>query len=690
MNINPTLNNKSITPNRSQLTDPKNDVVLDKEWARKAFLVSDSELDDPEDRANRYATTTDWKFTDTRLGGNLAINARPQYCWYSDIRRKGRLPGRNDVTVQNVGGNYGMGRIYSETMDDPSQLIYLRFGVHSFNSITSFLAAAFDPDLTGFNRTGRGTSIFYKAGDIIGTVLRVRAFPVLSLGLSALNLINTFFGRRSSRFYSLKPTMFIYWSTVQTLVQTIAINLGILPRVLADEVTDQKINTNYQIDQTILSELHRMIPDIINDKNGIDIYALANRAQRMANQAQQEAYDTLNNGSATNYVNYVEKGYQTALRHPQGEHTLANYLNRVLSFGYYVSEGQTPQLEPNPKIDPTTGKLVEGYNSPIAQSAGNFFDAEFRDGSQWAVFRVDHTGTVQEAFNNTAVESEASQKLNSMSSQAGELRFSLGDGNIGDNFLTNGIEAIAGGVKDLAVGAANAVTFDVFKGIQGLMGSGYIDIPKHWQSSSVTLPKSTYTMQLVSPYGNVISQLQNIYIPLCMILAAGLPRSTGSQSYTGPFLVEMFDRGRCRVRLGIIESITISRGTTHLPFTIKGRPLGIDVSFTVLDLSTIMHMPVSTGGLFGTDKTLDEDNILMDYLSVLAGQDVYSQLYSIPKAKLRLAKYIASAERLTSPAYWAALTNEETTSGLLSYTTFGFGAKALKNLVSGNLVIKAQ
>jgi hypothetical protein len=84
-----------------------------------------------------------------------------------------------------------------------------------------------------------------------------------------------------------------------------------------------------------------------------------------------------------------------------------------------------------------------------------------------------------------------------------------------------------------------------------------------------------------------------------------------------------------------------------------------------------MHMPLSTGSLFGTDTTLDEDNLLMDYLAVLAGQDVYSQFYSIPKAKLALAKKFRQVEKLTSPAYWASFVHEKTTSGMLSYLVPG-------------------
>ena len=67
------------------------------------------------------------------------------------------------------------------------------------------------------------------------------------------------------------------------------------------------------------------------------------------------------------------------------------------------------------------------------------------------------------------------------------------------------------------------------------------------------------------------------------------------------------------------------------------------------------------------NSTLDEDNILMDYLAVLAGQDIYSQIYAMPKAKLNLAKKIRDFQKLQSPAYWASLINEETPTGLITW-----------------------
>ena len=145
-----------------------------------------------------------------------------------------------------------------------------------------------------------------------------------------------------------------------------------------------------------------------------------------------------------------------------------------------------------------------------------------------------------------------------------------------------------------------------------------------------------------------MSMFQNIYVPLAMLLAGALPLSTGKQSYTSPFLVEVHSKGRISCRLGLIESMSITRGVGNLAWTDNDEPLGIDVSFTIADLSTIMHMPINPGQstlqniaegagswsnrcfiwrcgwrrvlsalAFTDSRNFDEDNTFTDYMSVL-------------------------------------------------------------------------
>lgn len=665
--------------------------ILDRNWAKQAFLISDSQLGDPDDIGNRYWSSASAKFTDTRMGANIGVNSRPQFTRYADIRVKGRINTRTNVTLGNTTGNFGMGRYYSEAIDDPSQTIYMQFGVPQFNSIVNFLLRAFDPNMTSLAKTGRDPSALFRIGQLVGGVVSVVAFPAIAITIVAGKVINSFFTRPSSKFYTMKPTMHLYWSTVNMLVNTLAINRGILPKIMNEE-DKQKIGSPFKLDQAHMSQLSKLIPDVFTDENYFDVFSLANKAQRLANKLFIEDYNKLENGTATDWLGWVKTttsngSHPTYISDDDNKPKLSAVLNRVLMFSYYMTNSAEDRLEKDPRIDDTSEKGEQKTGSWFSEFTNNL-DADFRDGGQYAVFKVDHTGAVSESFGNSVGESDLSQKLNGVSSQARQARFSFGEGNLGGNEGIGGlVQGVLGGVSDVVQGTLSGLSLGLFDGIKGFLGSGYVDIPKYWQSSTATLPRSNYTMSLISPYGNAISQIQNIYIPLCMLLAGALPLSTGKQSYTSPFICQIFDRGRCQVRLGIIESLSITRGTSNLPFDTKGNALAIDVSFSVVDLSSIMHMPVSTGLLGEANMSLDEDNILMDYLAVLAGQDMYTQIYPMSRAKLNLAKQIMSVQKLTSPAYWSSLFHESSTAGMLKYTPIGAIAAIEKAVVRGASVI---
>lgn len=637
--------------------------ILDNQWAKQAFLTGDANADSTGvyDVKNRYWSSANTKFTDTRMGGNIGINARPQFTPYADIRSKGRLRGRSKASPGNTSGNYGMGRYYSEAIDDNAQRIFLRFGVPQFNSLTNFFSSAFDPNMSTFVRTARGMPSWYGIGQALGTIFSFAAFPAISSTLLAGRMLNVFFGKPTSKFYTIKPAMHLYWSAVDMLVNTIAVNKGILPRVMDDGNTTQGINNPYKLDQTMLSNISSLIPDMVTQDNRIDVFAVANRASRMANNLFMDDYENLNNGSATDWLGYLNKGYGSEVHDSPGGHSFLNFVRKNLSIGYYTAtEGQS-RLELSAKTDPQTEQPI---TEPPA-GFGNYFDAEFAEGSQFAVFIVDHTGPISESFSSSAVESDLSNKANNAASQAREARFSFAGGNLFDNAIGNMAEEAVGAIASLVQGAISGATGGLSNVFLNF-GTGFLDIQKHWQSSTATLPTANYTMQLITPYNNPISQMQNIHIPLAMILAPTLPLSTGKQSYTSPLMAQLYDRARCQIQTGMIQSLSITRGVSNLAFTNRGQVIAIDVSFSIMDMSSIMHMPVSTGSLFGADQSMDEDNILMDYLAVLAGQDMYSQIYTLPKAKLSLAKKITQAERLTSPAYWASLIHSETTTGMLS------------------------
>ena len=643
-------------------------MVMDRDWLKIAFMVPDEDIGDADDVKNRYWSSANAKYVDTRLGCNIGINPRPQWTQYSDIPVKGRFMDRTPVSLTSMAGNYGLGRAYSEGQDDPAQKIFMQFGVPKFNSLISYLTKAFDPEMTIMARTGRAPDMWYSLAKTAGTALTLIAFPLLTVTVEAGKAIGWLMGRGNSKFFTLKSTMHLYWSTVNLLVNNHAVNAGIFKKVLEEKVT-QGIMKPYQIDADHMEKITAAMPDVFSGLGYFDIYALANKAQRLANAVFEADFARLDNGTNTDFEGYLKTTLSgdgtvsTYISDKKGNKTIAALFDEMLKWGtYYKKEvdGENKQ-----DLDP---RAQEAGAADYKESFKKYADALWRDGSQFAVFRVDHTGSVSESFGNSTAESELSQKLNSFSSSFREKRFSMAEG----NFLGDIQESVTNAVMQTAFGALQGVTLGFAGLVPGLGGSGYVDIPKHWQSSSASLPRGSYTIQLISPYGNPISQMINIWIPFYMLLAGALPRSTGKQSYTSPFYCQLYDRGRLQSRLAMIESISITRGTSHLPFTLTGKVLALDVSFTVVDLSTIMHMPMSSGSLTDVDMTMDEDNIASDYLNVLAGMDIYSQIYPLPRAQLKASKLaLQMKQKINSPAFHASLFKNSLEDGFLNTITLG-------------------
>jgi hypothetical protein len=169
--------------------------------------------------------------------------------------------------------------------------------------------------------------------------------------------------------------------------------------------------------------------------------------------------------------------------------------------------------------------------------------------------------------------------------------------------------------------------------------------------SSISLPTHTFKMKLVSPYGNPVSQLINIYIPLASIMAGSLPLATGMSSYTSPFLCRMFVRGYQHINMGMITSLDIAKGTTNLPYNRSWKPLGVEVSFTVTDFSKIFALPVGHDLTSMSNIIYDDNAPLNRYIQALCGRDFHTTTYMVPKLKLRLSRAVSNVTQFLKPDY---------------------------------------
>ena len=652
----------------------KEDVsVLDREWFDLRFMPPSDKMH-PVDAKNRYYSTAADKFMDTRLGGSLAINPRAQFCQYSDIRVKNRVHD-GEVTVTK-GLDSGLGRFYSEVFEDNQQLVYLTLGMPKFNSLPDFFLSAIDYKDSYIANTGRYPT-GYDIGYVLGAGVMLIAFPLMTLTIWSLKLLSKLtIGNSSFDFYYLEPAMHMYWSGVNTMVTTLATELGLLiPELMPEAGKSDKIGIPAKFNTTDLEEMKNLAPDLLTSNNYIDVFQMAVRPQVLANRMLLKEKELYDKGDISEYdfLGYVLKDGDTMERKSAGS-TFTDKTNYKISFSRFLNKlttgdglfasnpDDTPPV-PDPTetrptkytadtdgLLPVTGaKEKESYVGKLAEA----IDAGIKEGGMYAIFAVDYTGSVSESFSNSVGEIDTASKARSVASTARNLKFSLAGG----NFLGDTVKDVVDGAKNVLSGALDSVTYGLSSVIQTLTGSGYVDIPKKWESSEISLPSITYSMQLRRTYNTPLSTIRDELIPFAMILNTVLPLSAGKASHTSPYICELFCKGVQHIKLGMVTSVSISRGTGNLGFDKLKRPLGIDVSFTVTDLSSIMTAPINASmfsNLFNV--ALDDDTPLNRYLAVVASRDLLTSKYMVPKVKLRASRLLMGIDQAFSPHAWGMRT----------------------------------
>ena len=529
----------------------------------------------------------------------------------------------------------------------------------------------------------------------------------------------------------MKPAMSLYWSAVNDLVNQIATYRGILPGAVLSDYLGNPLHPggSPNIAQELVSSYNKLLPTVFTPEGALNVYAIANKTQLMFNNVRSHLVQVEKGAtpSQMNYDFYKQQVASAARTKQMSDQQLLNLMKKYKStIGTLTtkpsknSKNKNPSV-PNPTIPVETMFYINTKNNAVlsADKKGvtnftNYLKAEASAGGGWAIFVTDSTGSQQESFSNDVGETGIASKLNSFESGRRNLEFDT------DDYGIAGVQRVIGkvtnSVKDFAAGTLDGMHLGGI--VNFLFGSGFVEIPKFWTGSSAQLPHADYTFDLISPYGNPISQLQNIYLPLGMLLAGALPLATGKQSYTSPFLCQIFDRGKVQIQLGMIDSLSITRGTTNLPFNQEWRMLGCKVSVSVVDMSNIMFMPLSDGSFFNTlmkrlsggaysylEKNIgwlspntltgkvaqigagflemsatDTNNVLYDYLLTIAGADAQNALYNVSKARLTLANNIKYASELTSSAYWAnklyGVASNSFLGGIFANTYAGFSINA--------------
>lgn len=552
--------------------------------------------------------------SDTSVGGNDAINCYWQFCENDDIIHPfTSLNGRIDA---------GMGRVHSETYDKHQQLLHMTMGVPNFGHLRTFYNDMIEHDISAFVNGSYDRTIGAMIGGVLGRLIGgaisvawdvavevgkfmvfkalfpIPFLPKLYLAYKAGSLVGDalLMNERVTRYYDFRSTMPMYYRYVNSILLHLAVNMGLMPD--GDPDSKEGGETNGQFNSTYRKLFD---PDSANPESLPEILRFGPNIFRiLAKRDSRLDPSSVSNVDSDDY-----------LMNPEKEDDVDGWFS-----------GFMPRLK------------------------SSMFGAD-----KFISFRVEKSTDSSESVSNNSGESALAQELNSTIAQTRQRNFRFSSGNLfGEGVLGGLLDNVTGLITEFMTKALDTVTFSGLADAQ-VRGSGYADIPEVWQGSSFAKSYS-FTTTLRAPYGDPVSIMQAIYIPLACLLAAALPRSVGKNAYTSPFLIRAYCKGMFAIPLGLIDSMTIKRGASEFGWSTSMLPTVVEVSFTIKDLAPIMHIAMM-GGKEALFSIFSQNSSFQEYMLTLSGMGLNERLLWFTQIQRKFEVAFSMVRRsVGSPLWW--------------------------------------
>ena len=292
------------------------------------------------------------------------------------------------------------------------------------------------------------------------------------------------------------------------------------------------------------------------------------------------------------------------------------YTNVALrALALYMGIGDVEVVPPG-----TSKKAVALKNIDVEKYMNNSFTKLF--GSQCVVpFYLDAESAINESFTNNTTESMIAQTVNGFSQTAKEVQFIMGSKDPGGvlSFIGSAVTDVAsnftsafGDVAEVVAGK-NLIT-RVSNELTTIVSGGKIIFPEIWSDSEYDR-SFDISIKLRSPDPDPVSIFLNVYMPIILLVSMAAPRQIGNSSnaYESPFLVRATYKSIFNCDLGMITSLSISKGGQGNWNTL-GQPVSADVTLSIRDLYGSMFVSKRMGLVCNTAQ--------MDYLATMAGVDL--------------------------------------------------------------------
>ena len=503
---------------------------------------------------------------------------------------------RDDDIVHPVMFNHktscGMGRVYTNTTYRNQSIAYFTFGVPIFTSLAEFFNKAFDTGTVRYNAVGYGA-----ANDNVMEMVGSGIVALVTVPLLPLKWIWDFLHKQNTyavnRFYDLRGNMPQYYGYINNMITSWLVNSGMMEAPSENEVSSVSNIAINAIGQNILNMILR-------------------RVSTAYSPASAQAF-------MTNYINSARELAST-------------------STSAYWTAG-------DPKLD---GEAF-GTNNIFGTLYTRFVDA-FKStaagATQFIGFRIEKSVDANESWSNSTTPNSIAEQINSKIASAADAAKSAGIS--ADGGGVPGLQGVLEGMSNMLSGVTSMFGIDNLAALA--LSGAFIDIPEQYKSSDFSKSHSL-NFQLRSPYGDIASIYESIMVPLFCLLAGALPRGAGNNSYMQPFLCRAYCKGLFSIPLGIIDSLTVKRGSSEFGWTYSNLPTCVDVSVSIKDLSPALYMGMATPTLnfFSVNTNFDE------YLLTLAGCGLYERVIRFEKLKRQgLTAYMNFVNRTLNPTTWGS------------------------------------
>ena len=280
-------------------------------------------------------------------------------------------------------------------------------------------------------------------------------------------------------------------------------------------------------------------------------------------------------------------------------------------------------------IDDTRIESLNWMNYTTTTLSGMFKDLGDITSYTSIPFYIESDTQISESFSNDVTDSSLTGIVDSVSDLGREAMFVLGYGNsalnAGIDWLskTDNPDAVRQYIVDKFGNMANGNGFisNVISNLTSVATGGRLIFPKIWSDSGFGRSYDV-TIKLRSPDMDNFSIYCNIIAPFLHLLCLVLPRQIqdNPNGFYSPFIVRAIYKGFFNVDMGIISSMSVSKGDTGL-WNADGIPCSIDVNLTITDLYENISMTGTTATNWAYD-TLD-NTCFMDYIANLCGINIY-------------------------------------------------------------------